>query len=159
EGALAVEQAMDKPYGLTSDRAGGFYVASQNRVYRVNTDGTIHVVAGSGTSGFSGDGGSAVSARLNNPYGLATDAAGNLYVNDSYRIRKITPGGVITTIAGNGTEGFSGDGGTAKAAQLHTPRGIAVDTSGNLYFADNDRVRRVTTDGVIHTVAGGGHPS
>jgi hypothetical protein len=122
--------------------------------------GVIRTVAGNGTAGFSGDGGPATSAKLNSPWGLAIDSAGNLYVADggNNRIREITPAGIIATIAGNGTAGFSGDGGPATSAQLFRPDGVAVDTAGNLYIADtaNARVRKVTTSGVISTVAGNG---
>src|SRR6202023_1221138 len=108
----------------------------------------ITTVAGNGTWGFSGDGGPATSALLHNPYGVAVDAAGNLYIADSNnsRIRRVTPSGTITTAAGNGTPGFSGDGGMATAAQLNKPIGMAVDAAGNLYIADcyNNRIRRVT---------------
>ncbi len=94
------------------------------------------------------------------PFGVAVDAAGNLFIADAgnNRIRKVTPGGVISTVAGNGTQGFSGDGGPATSAQLNYPWGVAVDTAGNLFIADtdNNRIRKVTPGGVISTVAGNG---
>jgi trimeric autotransporter adhesin len=162
-GAMATTQSIGRVTSTVSDGAGGFYlsVTDQNRVYRVAADGTLSFVAGSSTSnGFSGDGGPAVLAQLNNPYGLAVDTVGNLYIADagSDRIRKVTPAGMISTVAGNGTQGFSGDGGPATSAQLFNPFGIAVDTAGNLYFADmnNNRIRKVTTEGIISTVAGNG---
>lgn len=118
---------------------------------------TITTVAG-GTE--CGDGGAALAAPLGAPEGLAVDAGGNLYIADAidHRVRKVTPEGVITTVAGNGHKGFRGDGGPALEAQLNSPYGLAVDLSGNLYIADlgNGRVRKVSTDGVIRTVAGGG---
>jgi uncharacterized protein (TIGR03437 family) len=120
----------------------------------------IATVAGSGTPGFSGDNGPAVSARLYNPNAVAVDSAGNLYICDSgnARVRKVS-NGVITTVAGNGTPGFSGDNGPAASAQLNAPSGIAVDSAGNLYIADynNQRVRKVS-NGVIATAAGTGVP-
>jgi len=118
----------------------------------------IGTIAGTGVKGFWGDNGPATSAQLFSPSGLAFDALGNLYIADSgnHRIRKVTPQGVITTVAGNGTPGFSGDGSPATSAQLNSPKGLAVDRLGTVYIADtgNGRVRRVSTLGLIHTVAG-----
>jgi NHL repeat len=126
----------------------------------VSGNGTIYTVAGTGAAGFSGDGGKAASAALNTPAGLAVDGAGNLYIADTgnHRIRKVSPAGVITTIAGTGSGGFSGDGGPATAAQLFSPVGIALDGRGGLYVADlgNNRVRRIAPDGTTSTVAGNG---
>jgi sugar lactone lactonase YvrE len=161
-GALATSQAIDLPASVALDGAGGFYVASetQNRVYRVTADGRLNLVAGSGANGYGGDGGRATSAQLNTPTGVAVDTAGNLFIADEGNncVRKVTPGGVISTVAGNGTQGYSGDGGAATSAQLNTPTGVAVDTAGNLFIADegNNCVRKVTPGGVISTVAGNG---
>ncbi len=159
-GTQATTQPIDYPSSVAPDGAGGFYVASnsQNRVYRVAADGRLNVVAGSGSNGFSGDGGPATSAQLDSPSGVAVDTAGNLFIAErsNNRVRKVTPGGVISTVAGNGTGGFRGDGGPATSAQLDSPSGVAVDTAGNLFIADtsNQRVRKVTPGGVISTVAG-----
>ena len=99
---------------------------------------TITTVAGNGTYGYSGDGVPATSTRLTSPIGVAADAAGNIYFADrnAFRIRKVSPAGIITTIAGNGLTGFSGDGGPATAATINLPYGVAIDKFGNVYFAD-----------------------
>ena len=147
------------PSGVAVDAAGNLYIADggNNRVRKV-TNGVITTVAGNGTQGFSGDNGPAASAQLNGPTDVGVDAVGNLYITDSQniRIRKVS-NGVITTVAGNGTQGYSGDNGPATSAQLYYPQGVAVDAAGNLYIADhgNSRIRRVT-NGVITTVAGNG---
>ena len=123
--------------------------------------GDITSVAGTGTAGFTGDGGPATDAQLSFPSrGVAVDGTGNLYIADSrnHRIRKVDSGGIITTVAGTGTRGFSGDGGPATSAQLFEPAGIAFDDAGNLYIADqfNSRIRKMDTGGTITTVAGTG---
>ena len=122
--------------------------------------GDINTIAGNGTAGFSGDGGPATSAQLNLPLGVVEDSAGNTYIADSgnNRIRKIDSAGVITTIAGNGTAGYSGDGGPATSAMLNFPYRVAVDSAGNVYIADtfNHSIRKVNTSGIITTVAGSG---
>ena len=145
--------------GLAVDSSGNLYIADtfNSRIRKV-TNGVITTVAGNGTQNFSGDDGPAPSAQLYNPHGVAAGPDGSLYIADSSnnRIRKVT-NGVITTVAGNGTAGFSGDYGPALGAQLSDPEGVAVDSAGNLYIADalNSRVRKVS-NGVITTVAGGG---
>jgi hypothetical protein len=122
--------------------------------------GTIVTVAGTGTPGYSGDNGPATQALLNGPFGLALDAAGNLYIADvyNYRVRKVSPDGTITTVAGTGQPGFSGDGGKATDAQVKFLGSVVVDGAGNLFIADfyNHRVRRVSPDGIISTYAGSG---
>src|SRR5262245_3692272 len=123
--------------------------------------GVIRTIAGDGTAGFLGDGAAGTAARVNQPWGVAVDAVGNAYIADTYnhRIRMVTPAGVITTVAGNGTAGFLGDGALATSARLYYPTGVALDTAGNLYIADknNNRIRKVTAaTGVISTVAGSG---
>ena len=123
-------------------------------------EGIITTVVGNGTEGYSGDGGPATAAQIVTPFGVATDLAGNLYVlvQDSMAIRRVSASGIITTVAGNGTRGYSGDGGAATAAQLAYPSGLAADSDGKLYIADsaNFRVRQVSPDGIIVTVAGNG---
>jgi trimeric autotransporter adhesin len=150
------------PSGLAFDGAGGLYFAEPqcNRIRKITTAGMISTVAGNGTKGYSGDGGLATAAQLFHPSDVAVDSAGNLYIADNHRIRKVTSDGVISTVVGNGTMGFGGDGGQATAAQLGNPGGMTVDSMGTLYIADpdNHRIRKVTADGVISTAAGNGTP-
>jgi len=161
DGGAATSAQLHSPQGIAVDANGGIYIAdTQNARVRKITNGTINTVAGSGTAGFGGDSGAATSAQLNIPAGLAVDGAGNLYIADfsNNRVRKVTPGGTITTLAGNGLEGYSGDGGPATGAQLATPVGLATDSSGNVYIADtgNNAVRVVNSSGIVSTVAGNG---
>lgn len=122
--------------------------------------GIITTVAGNGTNGYSGDGGPATSASLNNPYAVAADAQGNLFIADygNSVIRKVNASGIITTVAGNGTNGFSGDGGAAIRAELNSPAGVVVDSLSNVFIADsvNGVIRKVTANGIITTAVGGG---
>lgn len=158
---MPANQAELSVWAVDVDGIGNIYVADKQnaRIRRIAPSGIISTIAGSGVQGFAGDGGLATSARLNQPDDVAVDAAGNLYLLDqgNQRVRKVSAG-IITTVAGNGQAGFGGDGGPAKLATLNNPQAIAVDVSGNLYIADtgNDRVRRVTPDGKIGTIAGGG---
>ena len=159
-GSQAKNAAIGWPTGIAFDSAGNLYIADQamHIVECVSPAGQITVVAGNGNPGFSGDGASATAASLNTPTGVAVDSSGALYIADNAnnRIRKVV-NGVITTFAGNGIAGFAGDGGPASGAQIAYPFGLAVDTSGNLYFADNgnNRIREIS-NGVITTVAGSG---
>jgi len=159
-GSIAAAQSLDHPTAAVPDSNGGLYIASyrQNRVYFVAPDGTLSVAAGTSTWGFGGDGGPATDAMLAFPTGLAIDPAGNLYILDSvnFRVRKVTKNGVITTIAGTGVNGFSGDGGPAASAQLSSLNAIAVDPAGDIYISDGNRIREITPDGTIHTIIGGG---
>ena len=150
------------PGGLAVDGAGNIFISdtSNNRIRKVSATGTITTVAGNGTAGFGGDGGLATAAQLSGPQAVAIDGSGNLYIADSgnNRIRKVSAAGVIMTFAGNGTGGFSGDGGLAVSAQLQVPLGVAVDSAGNVFIADtvNSRVREVSAGGTIATIAGSG---
>src|SRR5207253_1800358 len=133
-----------------ADGSGNLFIADygNNRIRRMDAvSGLITTVAGDGVAGFSGDGGPATSASLNTPWGVAVDGSGNLFIADrsNHRIRRVDAvSGIITTVAGNGVAGFSGDGGPAVGASLHFPSGVAVDSSGNLFIADrtNQRIRR-----------------
>ena len=163
DGGAAVAAQLNYPSGVAPDGAGNLYIADtrNHRIRKVDAAGVITTVAGDGTPGYGGDGGAAVAARLSSPTGVAPDAAGNLYIADSFnsRIRKVDAAGVITTVAGDGTFGYGGDGGAAVAAQLSGPEGVALDAAGNLYIADrsNNRIRKVDAGtGVITTVAGTG---
>ena len=150
------------PAGVAVDASGNLFIADylNNRIRKVSAGGIITTVAGTGTQGFSGDGGPAISAELNKPNGVAVDASGNLFIADDYnqRIRKVSAGGIITTVAGDGTQGFSGDGGPATAASFYYPSWVTVDASGNIFIADtaNCRIRKVSAGGIITTVAGNG---
>jgi uncharacterized protein (TIGR03437 family) len=150
------------PSGLCYDLGGNQYVVDtlNNRVLRAPPGALVETAAGNGAAGSLGDGGPAPTAQLNQPAACATDAAGNLYIADTanHRIRKVTPAGSITTVAGTGSPGAGGDEGPAAAAAITSPRGVAVDGSGDIFIADtgNQRIRMVTGDGVIHTVAGQG---
>jgi len=162
DGGPATEAKLRWPRGVAVDASGNLYIAdtSNHCIWQVDTSGIITTVAGDGIEGYSGDGGPAVQASLFDPRGVAVDASGNLYIADSYNscIRKVDMGGIITTVAGNGTYGYSGDGGPATEAKLRYPYGVAVDASGNLYIADltNHCIRQVDTSGIITTVAGDG---
>src|ERR1035438_2466947 len=123
--------------------------------------GSIQTIAGTGTASFSGDGGPAKLAALNVAVDVSADYAGNLFIADqsNHRIRKIAPDGTISTVAGTGTPGYSGDGGPAVDAQINTPTGIRADKAGNLYIADvgHPRIRKVDASGMITTLAGNGN--
>lgn len=156
---------LNNPTGVAVYKTQSLYIAdrSNHRVRKIDlATGNISTVAGSGAAGFSGDGGLATAAQLNNPTGVAVDKSGNIYITDlsNQRIRKINIGsGNISTIAGTGIAGFSGDGNLATAAQLNNPTGIALDTAGNIYITDlgNQRIRKITVStGNISTVAGAG---
>lgn len=148
--------------GIAVDSLGEIFIsdAGNERVRKIDTSGNINTIAGTGVAGGTGDGGPAINATLNNPGGLALDSSGNLLIADSAngRVRKIDTQGVISTVAGNGTAGFSGDGGAATNAELFGPGDVAVDSLGNLYISDagNNRIRRVDSQGIITTVAGTG---
>ena len=161
DGGPATSAQLSAPRGICLDSAGNLYLADRwnNRIRKI-AGGNISTIAGNGLANFGGDNGAATSAQLSAPDGVAVDNAGNVYISDllNNRVRMVSPSGIITTYAGNGLSGFSGDGGPATSAALSQPAGLAVDASGNLYIADsnNSVVRKVTPVGIISTVAGTG---
>ena len=162
DGGPATDASLNFPSDVSVDGSGNIYIADMNngRIRKVDTSGIISTVAGNGTFGFSGDGGPATDASLNFPSDVSVDGSGNIYIADmnNGRIRKVDTSGIISTVAGNGTFGFSGDGGPATDAKLFTPRGVYVDGSGVIYIVDwfNHLIRKVDTSGIISTVAGNG---
>ena len=168
DGSMAINAPIGGSLGLdvATGPAGPFYIADADNqmVMSVGTDGILHVVAGNGFAGHWGDGGLAVNAGLFNASGVAADAAGNVYIaeyggkNYGGTIRMVTPDGNINTIAGTGALGSAGDGGPAAVAILNRPYGVAVDSSGNIYFTEqgSGRIRKFTPGGSISTIAGGG---
>ncbi len=162
DGGPAVDAVLSLPAGILFDGAGNLMISDQGNsvVRRIDGSGIITTIAGTGTRGYSGDGGPATLAELDQPFGLASDGAGNLYVADAANgtVRRIDPFGIITTVAGTGAPGYGGDGGPAIAAGLRAPRSVLWGGAGDLYIADtgNRRVRKVDAWGVITTVAGNG---
>ncbi len=162
EGVVAVSSAVNHPAELVIDGSGNTYFSelNSNRIRKVSPSGIITTIAGTGVAGYSGDGGPATAARLNMPFGIDLDNAGNVYFSDclNHRIRRISTSGIITTVAGNGIGGFSGNGGPATAAAMLGPTYIRFDHSGNLYISDNSNnmLRKVNTSGIITTIAGTG---
>ncbi len=160
DGGPATNASLSYPFGVTVDGLGNLFIADyyNNCIRKVSTNGIIRTVAGNGTNGYSGDGGPAINARLNWPNGVTTDVPGNLFVADTGNnvIRKVDTNGIITTVVGNGTNGYSGDGGAATNASLSEPKGVSLDASGNLFIADYASIRKVDTNGIISTVAGTG---
>lgn len=153
--------SLNHPLGVAVDSQGGIYIAdsANHCVRKVDQAGIVRAYVGTGEAGYSGDGGPATKAQLDYPAGLAVDAEDNLYIADYYRycIRKVTPSGVITTFAGTGEAGYSGDGGPATAATLNYPSGVAAGPSGSIIIADryNQSIRLVDGQGNIYTIAGG----
>ncbi|MFZ0276443.1 MAG: NHL repeat-containing protein [Candidatus Sulfotelmatobacter sp.] len=165
DGCPATSAGLNSPYGVAVDTDGNIYIAdlNSNRIREVSAStGIIFTVAGTTTGGYSGDGGPATSAQLSEPIAVALDSNGNIYIADfnNCRVREVTAStGVISTVAGDGTCGYSGDGGAATSAELNSPSGVAVGTHDNVYIVDlgNDRIREVTVcTGDISTVAGNG---
>jgi sugar lactone lactonase YvrE len=160
DGGPATSAQLSDPQGVAVDSAGNLYIAeATNRVRRVSPTGIISTVAGTGTAGYSGDGGLATSAQVNDPEDVAVDSGGNLYIADysNNRVRKVSPTGTISTFAGGGCCG-TGGGGPATNATVYGPSGLAIDAGNNIYFTElvSNRVRRVDATGTISTVAGNG---
>ncbi len=164
DGGLATDAWMRDPVGVALDSAGNLFITDQNnqRIRRVDAaTGTMSTVAGSGTFGFGGDGGLATDASLSRPTGVALDSAGNLFIADqsNQRVRRVDAAtGIMTTVAGDGTFGYTGDGGLATDACLKNPAGVALDSAGNLFIADqsNHRIRHVASSGTVGGGDGGG---
>jgi uncharacterized protein (TIGR03437 family) len=161
DGGAATSAQLNAPFAVAVDAAGNLYIAEfgNNRVRKISTNGNIGTLAGNGISGFSGDGLQAASAQLNGPQGVAVDSAGNVYIADTAnnRVRRVAPNGVITTVAGTGAAGVSGDGGLAVNALVGNPVAVATDSVGNVYIADGSaRVRKLFLSGLIATIAGSG---
>ncbi len=165
DGGQAINASFRDVYGIAVDAVGNVYISdgSNSRIRKVHiSDGKISTVAGNGIRSYGGDNGPATNASLDNPFDIDIDAAGDLFIVDfgNNRIRKVRfSDGTISTVAGNGTAGFSGDGGPATSASLNGPRGVVVDAAGNIYISDmnNNRIRKVNaSDGIISTVAGNG---
>jgi trimeric autotransporter adhesin len=158
----AVSARISSPRGIAVDTVGNVYFTdtANNRVRKVDTNGLIRTIAGTGTRGFLGDGGPAIAARMASPLGIVIDTAGNVIFSDlgNRRVRRIAPDGTISTLAGTGSVGNVGDGGPATAASLSSPYGLALDSTGSLYIADYDaeRIRKVSAAGTISTIAGNG---
>lgn len=166
DGGPATNAELNLPTSITLDTLGNIYITdyANNRLRKIDVStGIITTIAGNGTLGFSGDGGPATNAELYFPIGIAMDKSGNIFISDGNRIRAINIiTGIITTIGGNGTGGYSGDGGPATNAELNFPMGLVLDSSNLLLFADydNNRIRKInTTTGIISTIAGNGAPS
>lgn len=162
DGGPATSAELNGPRGVTEDIFGNLYIAEYygQRLRKVSTSGTITTLAGNGKQGYSGDGGPATSAEFDGPYRVTVDTAGNVYIPDSgnARVRKVSPNGIITTWAGNGNVGYSGDGGPATSASFTYPEAVAFDSAGNAYIADEGAnvIRKVNTSGIISTFAGTG---
>jgi trimeric autotransporter adhesin len=163
DGAAATNAQLYKPTRVVLDASGNMYIAdaSNNVIRKVDVaSGNISTIAGTGTAGYSGDGGPAISAQLNHPMDMAVDASGNVFICDNVnnRIRKVDASGNISTYAGIGIPGYSGDSAAASNANIYGPAGIVIDAAGNIYFSDlaNSRVRRISAGGMITTYAGNG---
>ncbi len=159
DGGQATAAGIGIPDGITFDRTGNLLFTSHNFVRKIDVYGIISTIAGTGVHAYSGDGGPASAAEIV-AGGLAVDATGNLFISDGYYnvVRKVNTVGIISTIAGNGISGYSGDGGPAVTAQLGGPTGMSIDAAGNLYICEmlNTRIRIVNSAGIITTIAGGG---
>jgi len=160
DGGPAIAAQLTTPQSVSFDHDGNLLIAEggTHSIRKVDSGGIISTIAGNGTPGPGGDGGLATSAQLYGPGSMVMDSLGNLLINAGYRLRKIDTLGIITTIAGQGTNGFGGDGGQSKLAEIDRPTRAVMDRSGNLYFADlnNFRIRKINASGIVSTIAGNG---
>ncbi|MEI8279331.1 MAG: T9SS type A sorting domain-containing protein, partial [Bacteroidota bacterium] len=160
----ATSAQLNGPYGVTVDNNGNIYFSDYNFIRKVSASGILTTIAGDGTVGYGGDNGPAIAAQLSQPAILYVDNSGNIFFPDqnNHRIRKIDAiTGIITTVAGNGTQGFSGDGGLATDAQINSPRAVVTDAAGNIYIADlyNNRIRKVCVSATLPTISIAASPS
>ncbi len=161
-GGPAIKAQLNDPRGIVTDPAGNVYFCDRlnNLVQKIDTNGIITTIAGTGVAGYNGDNIPGTEAQLSHPWRVTIDPAGNLYIADAAndRIRKLAPNGIITTVVGTGQPGYSGDGGQALAANLRIPEQAELDVFGNMFIADsgNNVIRKVSPSGVITTVAGNG---
>lgn len=161
DGGPATAARFSGVVAITFDKYSNMYIADGNtRIRKVNTSGIISTVAGSSLWGYTGDGSAAVSAALAGPVSLAVDTLGNIYFTDQLNnvVRKVSAAGIITTLAGTGEAGFTGDGGSALLAKMNNPAGLTIDNAGNIFVADqgNNRIRKINASGLISTIAGTG---
>jgi len=162
DGIQATAAELNNPDGMSLDNSGNIYISepTNSRIRKITPTGIISTIAGNGTAGYSGDGLQATATEINNPTDVVVDSHGNVFIADehNHRIRMVNTSGVISTVAGNGTAGYSGDGFQATAAELDYPAGVYVDAAGNMFIADymNSVIRKVNTSGVISTIAGNG---
>ena len=160
DGGLATDAQITNSFGIVCDTSNNIYFSDSGnqRIRKINTSGIISTICGTGTYGFSGDGGLATLAKISQPAGLYIDTSNNIYFSDSgnQRIRKINASGIISTICGTGIGGYNGDSILASTAQIYFPYGLYIDTSNNIYFSDynNNRIRKINTSGIISTIAG-----
>jgi len=160
DGRQATASPLVHPLALAIGRAGEIYIAEGNRIREVKNDGRLATFAGTGTAGSSGDGAPAAQAQLNTPQGLAVDSMGNVYIADTLnnRVRRVDADGTITTVAGMGEAGYTGDGRPGREARLNLPTGLAIGFNDAVFIADtgNNVIRQLGLDGAIRTVAGAG---
>ncbi|MEK7432270.1 MAG: hypothetical protein AABZ74_03985, partial [Cyanobacteriota bacterium] len=160
DNGLAINAKLSNPKGINIDRFNNIYIADMynNRIRKVDTNGIITTIAGNNYSVYSGDYGKATNAYLSSPRAIHIDKDNNFYILESHRIRKIDTKGIINTIAGNSSSGYTGDNGLAIISRLYNPSEMIIDNTGNIYISDsgNNRIRKIDVNGIITTIAGTG---